>query len=316
MKEIITVNCPLCHSLARYDFSSRDLMFDLYERYDYYGCTNCQAVFQYPMPTMEKIASFYPEDYSIFDQKSRARKVSQFKQSILQHKYGYSQLKPVQIYKFLAPLFSLFYSMDKPYYIENGKLLDVGCGNGRYLSTMQSLGWNVQGVELSENGVKVCRKLELPVHHGDLSSARFDSNSFDVITVRHVIEHIHDPHSLIAELARILKPNGKLMIETPNSNALGRKFFATNWFANEVPRHLILFSPDNLCKLASEYDLNKVEISFDTTPKIILNSLDYVTQNKGKKSNKVRWKRSLCRLYMWCASYTGRGDIIHSVFTK
>lgn len=311
-----SVTCPICNSQARFDFSSRDLMFDHYDRYDYFICTKCQCVFQYPMPSLEEINGFYPADYSIYERNVRVKKITQLKQAIFRHKYGYTNFKPFWAYQLLAAVLSPFYKLDKPDYIANGKLLDVGCGNGRYLLTMQSLGWNVQGVEFSENGLKVCLDNKLTVHHGDLQSATFLDNSFDVITVRHLIEHIREPHLFMAELARILKPGGKLMIETPNSDALGRAYLGIKWYANDVPRHLIMYTVDNLSKLASEYDLLMSKKWFDTTPKMILNSIDYVILNKGKPSNKIQWKRMLARLYMCLARFSNRGDTIHTVFFK
>ncbi|PHS24220.1 MAG: hypothetical protein COA83_08560 [Methylophaga sp.] len=313
-----TVNCPLCDATAHYDFSSRDLMFDHYDRYDYFSCSECKSVFIHPMPSPEEVNTFYPADYCVFEQNPKARKISQVKQAVYWYKHSYTHLEPSGLFKFLAAILSPFYNLDKPDYVENGKLLDVGCGNGRYLATMRSLGWDVQGVELSEDGLKVCLASGLPVHHGDLKSASFADDSFDVITVRHVIEHIRESHPFMTELARTLKPDGKLIIVTPNSDAfaLGRDYLGANWYANDVPRHLILFSRDNLGQLASKHGLQPYKSWFETTPKIILNSLDYVIKNKGKPSNRIRWRRSLSRLYLWLARYTKRGDVIHSVFTK
>lgn len=311
-----SVFCPICNLTARFDFSSRDLMFELYERYDYFSCTECESVFQYPMPTLEQINSFYPEDYSIFDKKSHNRNMSELKKAMLWRNAGYFHLKPTRKNKIFSALRSPFYKTDSPFYIENGSLLDVGCGNGRYLATMRMLGWNVQGVELSDNGLKVCQEAGLPVHHGDLISAGFTDNSFDVITARHVIEHISEPHPFMSELARILKPGGRLIIETPNSDAIGRAILGANWFANEVPRHLILFSAKSLVRLANKYDLQKETLSLGSSPKIFLNSIDYVIKNKGKPSSRIRWRRLLSRLYLWLARYTKRGDVIYSVFTK
>lgn len=314
--EIASVSCPICSSSACYDFSSRDLMFELYQRYDYYCCSDCQTVFQYPMPLAEQISSFYPSDYSIFDQKSQVRALSQLKQALLWKKHGYSKLKPTAFYKFIANLAAPFYNFNRPDFVAEGLMLDVGCGNGRYLSTMRMLGWNVQGVELSEDGFKVCQQAGLNVHHGDLFSAKFPENSFDLITVRHVIEHVPEPVTFVTELAKILKPGGKLIIETPNSNALGRAIFSAKWFANEVPRHLFLFSPENLQRLTTQCGLTQLSTQLSTSPKIFLNSVDYVTKNTGKPSNKIRWKRMCARIYMWFARYTKRGDVIHSVFSK
>lgn len=291
-------------------------MFDHYDRFDYFKCISCLAVFQNPMPNDDQINSFYPENYSVFDEKSRLRQYSPLKKAILWKTKGYKHLHPDLLFKCLSHLASPFYSLDKPNFIKDGVLLDVGCGNGRYLSTMQSLGWSVCGVELSEDGLKVCHAAGLDVHHGNLASAKFDDESFDVITVRHVIEHIPDVHAFIAELFRILKPLGKLLIETPNSEALGRKYLGPNWFANEVPRHLILFSIDNLTTLTSEHGLKRTSYWYHTSPKIILNSIDYIIENTGKPSNKKKWKRLLARCYIWAARYTSKGDIIHSLFTK
>ncbi len=308
--------CPVCQATSRYDFSSRDLMFDHYTRYDYFACTVCQAVFLHPMPSQEQINDFYPSDYSIFDEKTQVRKLSLLKQAILYNSYGYKHLDIPPAYQLLAKLISPLFSFNRPHFVGGGKLLDVGCGNGRYLTTMRSLGWDVEGVEMSEDGLKVCHDAGLNVHHGDLLSAQLPSDYFDVITVRHVIEHISDPHSFTIELTRILKPSGRLIIETPNSNALGRARLGPKWYANEVPRHLILYSPENLIQLLKGSGVTDSKLSLDSTPKIFLNSLDYVFDNTGKRSKKVRWKRWLARLYLWAARYTQRGDVIHAVFTK
>lgn len=310
------VNCPICNAESRYDFSSRDLMFDLYTRYDYFSCLSCRGVFQQPMPNPEKINSFYPVNYFIYDKKAQVKNTSKFKQALLWRKKAYSHLNPSGLYKLLSMIASPFYQLEKPQYVENGTLLDVGCGNGRYLLTMRSLGWQVQGVELSEDGLKVCRSAGLDVHHGDLLSASLAANSFDVVTARHLIEHVPDPHSFMAELARVLKPGGKLIIETPNSDALGRAYLGPKWFANDVPRHLILFSPTSLRVLAQKYGLKNSSVNYSSGPKIILNSVDCVIGNQGKPSNKISWRRKLSRIYIWLARYTKRGDTIHTVFTK
>ena len=309
--------CPVCGSAARYDFSSRDLMFDRYDRYDYFKCTDCGSVFLHPMPDMETISSFYPAHYSIFDSESRVRKVSLLKQAMLRRTHGYTHLRVPLLYRLIGGLLIPFWRLTPLYFIAGGTLLDVGCGNGRFLSTMRALGWKVQGVELSENGVQVCRAAQLPVHHGELASAAFPDASFDVITVRHVIEHVPQPHPFMSELARILKPGGLLLVETPNSEALGRRWLGPNWFANEVPRHLILHTRQGLNLLAARYGLTLLTQRLESTPKIFLNSIDYVLGNHdGKPSRRIGWRRILARMYVALAQRTGRGDVIHTTFTK
>lgn len=260
------------------------------------------------MPSTEVIATFYPAEYCVFDEGKKNRRISRLRRALLREARGYSHLPVSFPERILARLLSPFIAPGTPEYLPDGKMLDVGCGNGRYLSTMRTLGWKVQGVELSENGVRVCRMTNLPVHHGDLASAGFPDDSFDLVTVRHVIEHIPEPDSFMAELARILKPGGRLVIETPNSEALGRKWLGVNWYANDIPRHLILFSPKNLALLASRYGLRQAELILETTPKIFLNSLDYLIENRGNPSKRVGWKRFLSRIYVMLAKRSGRGD--------
>lgn len=309
--------CPICGARARYDFSGRDLMFSRHRRYDYFSCDGCGAVFQHPMPDLRTIASFYPPDYSVYDESERTRRIGGWRRALLRLHRGYRHLEVALPWRLLAGALAPFaMPPGTPDFVHGGSMLDVGCGNGRYLSTMRSLGWQVQGIEFSDDGVRVCRLADLPVHHGDLLSAGFPDARFDLVTVRHVIEHIAEPHSFMAELARILKPGGRLLIETPNSEALGRAWFGPNWYANDVPRHLILFSRGNLNLLAGRHGLRQSSLDLETSPKIFLNSLDYVMHNRGKPSRKVRWRRFLARFYVSLARRRGHGDTLRMVLAK
>ncbi len=131
-----------------------------------------------------------------------------------------------------------------------GKLLDVGCGNGRLLALMQELGWEAVGVEPDEEAVKVARvQFGLSVFHGTLEQVHFPGASFDAVTMHHVIEHVSDPFRLLGECRRILRVGGRLAIVTPNGESLGRRFFGSDWRGWEVPRHFFVFSAKALGQL-------------------------------------------------------------------
>jgi 2-polyprenyl-3-methyl-5-hydroxy-6-metoxy-1,4-benzoquinol methylase len=311
-----TAPCPICGNVATYEFSGRDLMYSLRVRYDYFLCPACACVFQHPMPDMATIASFYPPDYMVFDQEKRTRRISPMRLALLRRKRGYAHLDVPLPYRLVAALIAPFQQSGAPDWNGGGRMLDVGCGNGRYLTTMRTLGWDVQGVEFSASGVEACLMSGLRVHHGDLASAGFADGSFDLVTARHVIEHIPDPHTFMAELARILRPGGRLVIETPSSAALGRQWFNTYWYANDVPRHLLLFSPANLERLGRDHGLSKSGLVMDTSPKIFLNSLDYIIGNRGKPSRHVFWRRLLARIYVALARKNQRGDTMQMTFVK
>jgi 2-polyprenyl-3-methyl-5-hydroxy-6-metoxy-1,4-benzoquinol methylase len=291
-------------------------MFNHYDRYDYHCCTSCDFTFQHPLPTTEQIGSFYPDEYEVYEEQSRLKKVSGLRKSVLKKYYGYSHLNTSAFNDFICFIPKLFNNNFEIHFSSNGKVLDVGCGNGRYLDGMKKLGWLVKGVEFNESAVRVCNLSGLDVHHGDLLSANFDTDSFDVINVSHVIEHVPNPKEFFAELSRVLKKNGTLIIKTPNSQALGRRLFSINWYANDVPRHIYLFSEKNFNVLANASSLKVQQLRTRTTPKIILNSIDYVVANNSKPSKKVKWMRFIARLYVLFAQYKKRGDEIFAVFTK
>jgi SAM-dependent methyltransferase len=200
--------------------------------------------------------------------------------------------------------------------VPNGKALDIGCGNGKFIQAMNSLGWQFEGVEFNPVAVDACREAGLKVFNGDLQAAGYRGNSFDLITARHVIEHVPDPNNFMREITRILKKGGRLVIETPNSQALGRRWFGTKWYANEVPRHMVLFNPDNLNMLAERHGLRKIRVKTSTTPKIILNSLDYLIGRQDNPSRKSKVLRILSRPYVMLATLTGRGDIVLASYEK
>ncbi len=128
-----------------------------------------------------------------------------------------------------------------------GKLLDIGCGNGTFLSRMRDAGWEVTGVEPDPAAAKLAQQgLGIPIFSGTLEDAKFADASFDAVTLSHVIEHVYNPVSLLSECRRLLKPNGRVVILTPNLESLGHQVFAASWMALDPPRHLHLFSSKTL----------------------------------------------------------------------
>lgn len=308
--------CPVCGSGAVFDFSGQDFMFGMPGSYNYGRCTACGAVFQTPVPAAEQIAAFYPDDYEQY-QPERPKRLKNIEKGALRAVYGYRHLDVPTRYIIAGQLLGRLMYRNTPPFLSGGRALDIGCGNGKFLLKLRALGWEVRGVEFNEGAVKVCRDSGLSVIHGDLESAGFQNESFDMISARHLIEHLPDPRGFMAEIARLLRPGGYLYIRTPSSKALGRKIFGKYWFPNEVPRHLVLFSPENLTLLAGQHGLAKVRISMQTSPKFVLNSIDYVAGGQKEASKKSSLRRLLARiLYVWPARLTGRGDEIVAIFEK
>jgi methionine biosynthesis protein MetW len=125
-------------------------------------------------------------------------------------------------------------------------LLDVGCGNGRAMDLLKTLGWQVEGIDADPNAVQRARSRGLQVRQGSLEEQSYPDSSFDVIIMSHVIEHVHDPLSLMKECYRILKPGGRLITVTPNAGGWGHARYGCFWRGLEPPRHLHIFSVSSL----------------------------------------------------------------------
>ena len=312
-----TDRCPVCGARARFSFRSRDLMFDKPEEYCYLACPQCRSEFQSPMPGPSQIASFYPDSYDQYAPLDRLRPFSPAKTAVLKYHYGYTHLPaPPVPYRLLSRLWASFLYKDTLSYVADGRMLDVGCGNGRYLRRMNSLGWQCEGVEFNATAVKVCRQAGLNVFHGELKDAQLADACFDLVTARQLIEHLPDPAGFVAEITRILKPGGRFVLITPNNLSWGKKLFGKRWFANEVPRHLVLFNPASLAMLVTQYGYRLVDRQTSSSPKMLLNSWDYLVGNRGRPSRRKKIKRLLARPVAFLAALFNKGDILYMVFEK
>ena len=138
-----------------------------------------------------------------------------------------------------------------------GRLLDVGCGSGEFLAHMRELGWQVAGTEPDPAAAKVARDaFGLPVWQGDLIGGPHPPDSFDAITMSHVIEHAADPVALLAKCRELLRPDGELVVVTPNIQSLGRRLLNEGWFLGwSPPWHLFVFSARTLAASAERASL-------------------------------------------------------------
>lgn len=133
-----------------------------------------------------------------------------------------------------------------------GRLLEVGCGNGRQLERLVQAGWQAQGVDFDPAAVTQARSLGLEVRLGDIAEQDYADGSFDAVVASHVIEHVPEPAAFLRECRRILRPDGYLVLLTPNAAALGHRVFGSAWAGLDPPRHLYVFSGQALDRLAAE----------------------------------------------------------------
>ena len=131
----------------------------------------------------------------------------------------------------------------------------MGSGTGAFLNVMQNKGWRVKGIEPDEEARELAKKL-YGLHVDDASGLEnINDNSFDAITLWHVLEHVHQLHGYIEHLKRILKPKGKIFIAVPNYQSRDSGIYRSFWAAYDVPRHLYHFSPKSVSMLVEQHGL-------------------------------------------------------------
>jgi len=246
--------CPNCSSTARNVLihDGHDLLIsksDLEHRI--VECTDCGWIYLTPRPKPDFIQHFYPSD-EYYPVSASGRRAEKSKRIIT--RLG-SLLKKAALQIVSMPYRARFGSPTTTFEpFGQGRLLDVGCGGGEYLLSMKALGWEVYGCDLSQQKITYTREvlgLENTIC-ATLSELEFPDGYFDTITAWHVIEHLYDPAGELRDVHRLLRTGGRLVLGTPNPSSFEARFFGRWWIGYEIPRHLILFTPDTLSRALKE----------------------------------------------------------------
>ncbi len=145
--------------------------------------------------------------------------------------------------------------------VQKGRILDIGCGRGEFLSLMKGSGWEAIGSELNEETAWHARNvLGLDIRTGSLTDTHFDDAFFDVITLWHVLEHLPDPLLTIEECKRILKTGGLLVFAVPNFDSLQAQISGDHWFHLDLPYHLYHFTNKNLDLFLRKFSLRITKV--------------------------------------------------------
>lgn len=215
--KIFKIICPLCSGDTR--------LWGIKNSYNLLLCNSCNLIFVNPLPDPK---SLYNQDY--------------FSGANLGFGYiDYDSDKEPMI-----PTFNKYIDLFNKYGKKEGRLFDVGAATGFFLKIAQNRGYSVSGVEMSDYAALMARKSGIEVYSGDLMSLSLRNQSFDIVTMLDVLEHMTEPLVELLEVKRILKPDGLLVINAPNGQSFLAKILKTKWHLVLPPEHLFYFSPKNL----------------------------------------------------------------------
>jgi len=271
-----TVPCVLCGVNKRLPLvTGYDRMQPRAEDYRYERCAACGLVALAPLPSPEEVEGFYPADYYARIDTWRRNLDKPINRLAIRYLFSVDSRDRSRLLRGLLRVGSsrILKGIHEPH--GANRMLDVGCGTGDELETYRRLGWSVQGIETNPQACAVCRGRGLEVHEATVFAAPLAGQTFDLILLNHVIEHVLDPVAVVARVAGWLAPNGRLIVRTPNIDSLGFALYGASWYSLDAPRHIFLFDPYTIRVLARRAAVTVRRLVTQASPRVLLASRHY-----------------------------------------
>lgn len=244
--KLVSVDCIVCGS------KDSDLIGSGYD-YEYWTapdefrarrCIECGNIFLSPRPHVSEFKRIYPSSY---------------------HSLAFSEENFSFVHKVRSRLEAnrlLKYCTGVP---PDARILDVGCGDGFHLRLLRDFGastWAVEGVDVDNRAVAMASRDGLTIHEGSIEDLALPADHYDVVYTIQTIEHVADPFGMLAAIHRVLKPGGRLVVVTDNTDSIDFGWFRKGyWGGYHFPRHWNLFNRGSLARLAERagYKTEKIE---------------------------------------------------------
>ncbi|HTR67457.1 MAG TPA: class I SAM-dependent methyltransferase [Terriglobales bacterium] len=262
-------HCPLCAETAQQEiYRARDRHYGIPGEYRIVRCAGCGLVFLNPALSDQELAALYPADYYAHQDRFHSAGWKEFLKKML-----HCRIQTVDP-RFPAP----------------GRMLDLGCGSGWFMSMMRERGWETYGVEPNAAAAQIGRQTAgLDIFTGLLEEAAFPDSFFDYVRSNHSFEHVSCPRSTLEEIHRVLRPDGKLFIGVPNIASLNARLFREYWWYLGAPVHPFSYSVETLSRLLREHNFLLQAVRYNSDYSGILGSLQiWRNRGNGRKSTEGR----------------------------
>ncbi|GHT49042.1 methyltransferase [Bacteroidia bacterium] len=240
------ITCPVCDYLVdAVGFPVKDYSVSG-EIFEICTCPQCTFAFTQPQPEPSVIGKYYQTtDYVSH---------SDTKKGLVNRLYHIVRKKNT------TDKLALINHFAKKFASLPASLLDVGCGTGYFLSVCRQGGWQVEGVEVSTVARQTAEQRVGQIVYSSLEALMSTGKLFDVITLWHVFEHLHDINASFLQLSQLLKPQGVLILALPNLASADALHYKELWAAYDVPRHLSHFNPTSLRRLVEKHNMTIEQI--------------------------------------------------------
>jgi 2-polyprenyl-3-methyl-5-hydroxy-6-metoxy-1,4-benzoquinol methylase len=249
--------CNICGNIGEgKTHIAREMMLGLGDEFTYFECAGCGCLQLINVP--DDMARYYPDNYYSY---SKGHSLGTFVRG-QRAAYARNGLNP------LGALMSYLYGPDRALesvarlsLSRDASILDVGCGSGGLLLNLKRQGFtNLRGTDpflpadIETNGVRLLK--------GDVFEV---AGEFDVVMLHHAFEHMSEPELVLKQVAKILSPDGIVILRTPVSDSEAWKHYGVNWHQLDAPRHLIVHSTKSMAIVAEAAGLSISKIVFDST---------------------------------------------------
>ncbi|MDP3181200.1 MAG: class I SAM-dependent methyltransferase [Desulfobaccales bacterium] len=239
--------------------------------YDIVKCPSCGLEQTWPRPSERQLKELYERFYNYGGEAGTT----------------YTKLRERLM---ASPLYQLWLKADGDisFHMRSGagRLLDVGCNEGRGLTLYAGQGFQAEGLELNEQAAAQARKRGFTVHTQAL--AKFTpQRPYEVVVLANVLEHVRDPVAMLSKVRRLLSSGGQVWISCPNAAGFWRRLFGRHWINWHVPFHLWHFSPQSLKEVLVRADFELIEIKTCTPALWLAQSLCVALAARAGRANRV-----------------------------
>ena len=213
------------------------------------SCRLCGLVYLNPRPDFEEFERIYPSNYHAFEFSAE------------EFGFVFKVRRRLEAKRLLA------WCKDLP---DDARIIDIGCGDGFHLELLRDFGkktWTLEGVDADERAASMAEKRNLKVHQGLLENLDLPERFYDLALMIQTVEHVASPPELLANVRKILRPGGRVVIVTDNTDSLDFKIFKRrHWGGYHFPRHWNLFNPSTLTKLAEKTGFEVEKLTTQVSP--------------------------------------------------